>query len=150
MSIDVVKGDPRDPEATALLKQSHALMEELFPPEDNFYLNIDDLCVPEITFFIAQEEGEVLGTAALADKGDYAEVKSMFVSPSARGKGVGEKLLDRLEATARTKGHKAMKLETGNVLHAAHRLYTKAGFSRCAPFGSYVDAKSSIFMEKRL
>ena len=92
MTIEVVPGDPRDPQATALLQQSHALMESLFPPEDNFFLNIDDLCVPEISFFVAREGDTVLGTGALADKGDYGEVKSMFVSPVARGKGVGEAL----------------------------------------------------------
>ncbi|WP_375543157.1 GNAT family N-acetyltransferase [Aliiroseovarius crassostreae] len=154
MSIDVPlriePGDPHHPEATALLKASHALMEELFPPEDNFFLEIDDLCAPEISFFVAREGARILGTGAIADKGAYGEVKSMFVSPDARGKGVGEALLSQLEATARVKGHKAMKLETGNVLHAAHRLYERAGFTRCGPFGDYPDAASSIFMEKPL
>lgn len=150
MTINVTTGDPRDPGATALLQQSHSLMEELFPPEDNFYLDIDDLCVPEITFFVARDGGSVLGTGALADKGSYGEVKSMFVATEARGKGVGEALLARIEETARQKGLAALKLETGNVLHAAHRLYQRAGFSICGPFGDYPEANSSIFMEKAL
>ncbi|MCK8485181.1 GNAT family N-acetyltransferase [Aliiroseovarius sp. S2029] len=150
MTIDVTPGDPRDPGATALLKQSHALMEELFPPEDNFFLDIDQLCVPEISFFVAREGEQVLGTGALADKGSYGEVKSMFVAPDARGKGVGEAMLARIEKTARQKGLAALKLETGNVLHAAHRLYQRAGFRICAPFGDYPEANSSIFMEKTL
>ncbi len=150
MTVEVLPGDPHHPEATALLQASHALMQELFPPEDNFFLEIDDLCAPEISFFVAREAGRILGTAALADKGEYGEVKSMFVAPEARGKGVGEALLARLETTARAKGLRAMKLETGNLLHAAHRLYERAGFTRCAPFGDYPDAASSIFMEKPL
>ena len=150
MTITVVPGDPRDPQATALLQQSHALMESLFPPEDNFFLNIDDLCVPEISFFVAREGDVVLGTGALADKGDYGEVKSMFVSPDARGKGVGEALLKQIEATSCAQGHAAMKLETGNVLYAAHRLYERAGFTKCGPFGDYPEANSSLFMEKKL
>ncbi|MCK0126190.1 GNAT family N-acetyltransferase [Gelidibacter sp. F2691] len=150
MTIEVVPSDPRDPQATALLQQSHALMESLFPPEDNFFLDIGDLCVPEISFFVACEADVILGTAALADKGDYGEVKSMFVLSEARGKGVGEALLTQLEATSRAKGHAAMKLETGNVLHAAHRLYERAGFTKCGPFGDYPEANSSIFMEKTL
>ncbi|NDW54729.1 GNAT family N-acetyltransferase [Aliiroseovarius sp. PrR006] len=150
MTVQVVPGDPRDPQATALLQQSHALMESLFPPEDNFFLNIDDLCVPEISFFVAREGDTVLGTGALADKGAYGEVKSMFVSPEARGKGVGEALLQQIEATSRAQGHTAMKLETGNVLYAAHRLYERAGFTTCGPFGDYPEANSSLFMEKAL
>lgn len=150
MTVEISPGDPHHPEATALLKASHALMTELFPPEDNFFLEIDDLCAPEISFFVAREGERILGTGALADKGGYGEVKSMFVAPDARGKGVGAGLLSQLEITARAKGHKALKLETGNVLHAAHRLYERAGFTRCGPFGDYPEANSSVFMEKQL
>ncbi|WP_424941064.1 GNAT family N-acetyltransferase [Aliiroseovarius sp. S253] len=150
MTIDVVPGDPRDPQATALLRQSHALMESLFPSEDNFFLDIDDLCVPEISFFVARDGDMVLGTAALADKGSFSEVKSMFVSPDARGKGVGEALLAQLEKEARARGFPHMKLETGDALHAAHRLYQRAGFALCDAFPPYEKADSSIFMEKAL
>ncbi len=91
VTLRIEPGDPHHPEATALLRASHALMEELFPPEDNFFLNINDLCGPEISFFVAREGDRILGTGAVADRsvsgGDYGEVKSMFVSPEARGKG---------------------------------------------------------------
>ena len=150
MSLTVEPGDPRDPAASALLRASHALMESLFPPEDNFFLDIDALTAPHIAFFVARREGEVLGTAALADKQSYGEVKSMFVSDAARGLGVGAALLDRLEAEARARGLPALMLETGNLLHAAHRLYARAGFTPRGPFGDYPNAASSLFMEKRL
>lgn len=74
----------------------------------------------------------------------------MFVAPEARGRGVGEALLARLEDEARARGLPAMMLETGNLLHAAHRLYERAGFTRRGPFGDYPDAASSLFMEKVL
>ena len=150
MSLTVERGDPRDPDASALLKQSHALMERLFPPEDNFYLDIDALCAPHIAFFVARKGDETVGTAALADKGTYGEVKSMFVDDTARGLGAGAALLARVEAEARLRGLSALMLETGNVLHAAHRLYARAGFTECGPFGDYPEANSSLFMEKRL
>ena len=150
MTVTVEPGDPRAPGAAALLKQSHALMERLFPPEDNFYLDIDALTAPDIVFFVARKEGETLGTAALADKGVYGEVKSMFVAETARGLGVGAALLDRLEAEARERSMAMLMLETGNRLHAAHRLYARAGFVERGPFGDYPAANSSLFMEKRL
>ena len=150
MSISVEKADPRDPAASALLKKSHALMESLFPAEDNFYLGIDALAEPHISFFVATKGGKTLGTVALADKGEYGEVKSMFVDEAARGLGVGAALLDRVEAAARAKGLPALMLETGNLLHAAHRLYARAGFTERGRFGDYPEANSSLFMEKRL
>jgi putative acetyltransferase len=148
--IIVARTDPQHPQATALLKQSHALMQSLFPPEDNFYLDIDDLVAPNIHFYTARMGDDILGTGALMVKADYGEVKSMFVSESARGKGVAAALLRRIEDTARDEGLTMLKLETGNVLHAAHRLYARHGFTECGVFGDYVTAKSSIFMEKAL
>ena len=146
----VEQGDPRAPQATALLQASHALMESLFPPEDNHYLSIDALCTPDIRFFIAREGDTVLGCAALADKGDYGEMKSMFVSEDARGKGVADALMRQLEDYARELDLPVIRLETGDLLHAAHRLYERHGYVKCGPFGDYVANKTSVFMEKRL
>ncbi|MBR9651123.1 GNAT family N-acetyltransferase [Thalassovita aquimarina] len=148
--IIVEQGDPHAPQATALLQQSHALMRSLFPPEDNFFLSIDGLCAPNIAFFTARKGDTVLGTGALAAQDGYGEVKSMFVAEEARGKGVADALMRQIEDEARARNLPWLKLETGNVLHAAHRLYERHGFTRCGPFGGYPEAASSIFMEKKL
>ena len=136
--------------ATALLHASHALMESLFPPEDNHYLSIDALCVPEVHFFAARDGDAVLGCGAFKVMGDYGEVKSMFTAEAGRGKGVASAVLNAIEAQARDLGLKDLKLETGDLLHAAHKLYAKHGFTICSPFGDYTENKSSVFMEKPL
>lgn len=148
--IIVEETDPHHPQATALLRQSHALMQSLFPPEDNFFLDIDDLCAEHIRFYTAREGDHILGTGALALKDGYGEVKSMFVDEAARGKGVADALMRQIEDAARDEGLAMLKLETGNVLHAAHALYRRHGFAECGPFGDYPEANSSIFMEKHL
>ena len=148
--IIVEKSDPHHPQATALLRQSHALMQELFPPEDNYYLEIDDLIADNIAFFTARKGDQIIGTAALANKGDYGEIKSMFVDEAARGTGAADALMRQLEDEARELKLPMLKLETGNVLHAAHKLYARHGFTECGVFGDYVTANSSIFMEKSL
>jgi putative acetyltransferase len=143
-------GDPREPGALALLQASHALMESLFPPEDNHYLSVEALLVPEISFFVAEAEGAVLGTIALARKPGYGEVKSMFVAPAARGRGVARALLDHVEGVARQMGLPLLRLETGNLLTAAIALYEAQGFRRCGVFGDYAVNGTSLFMEKPL
>lgn len=148
--IIVEKKDPHHPQATALLKQSHALMKSLFAPEDNFYLDIADLVDPKIHFFAARIGTDLCGTGALKVKDGYGEIKSMFVAEDARGKGVANAILRQIEDQARADGLPALKLETGNVLHAAHRLYRRFGFEDCGAFGDYAEANSSIFMEKTL
>ena len=148
--IIVARTDPHHPQATALLRQSHALMASLFPPEDNFYLNIDDLVAPDIYFFTARIGADIRGTGALAVKSGYGEVKSMFVAEDARGMGVADAILRQIEDQARENGLPMLKLETGNVLHAAHALYRRHGFVDCGVFGDYGAGKSSLFMEKKL
>ena len=148
--ITVTRGDPRDPEAKALLDQSHALMQELFDPEDNHYLDVDALCLPDIHFFVARAFGKILGCAALANRGDYGEIKSMFVDPDARGTGLADALMQALIQDAKDQNLKEMKLESGYLLKAAHRLYTRHGFEECGPFGDYEDSDASLFMTKVL
>lgn len=125
-------------------------MESLFPPEDNHYLSVDALRVPEIRFFVAEDGEDVLGTIALARKDGYGEVKSMFVDPSARGRGVARALLRHVEGVAREMGVPVLRLETGNLLEAAIALYTAQGFQPCGAFGDYAVNGTSVFMEKPL
>ena len=146
----VERADPRDPQVTALLQASHALMESLFPPEDNHYLSIDALCVPEVHFFAARDGDTILGCGAFKVMGDYGEVKSMFTAEAGRGQGVASAILTQIDAQARAVGLSTLKLETGDLLHAAHKLYAKHGFTKCGPFGDYEDNTSSIFMQKPL
>jgi len=146
----ITQGDPQGAGAAALLQRSHDLMRALFPPEDNFFLDTDALCTPDIRFFVAMRGDETVGTGALALRAGYGEVKSMFVAEAARGQGVAEALLARIEAEARAQGLPFLRLETGDRLMAALRLYSRHGFVRRGPFGDYPDAGSSVFMEKAL
>lgn len=150
MSLTVEPGDPRAPVVAALIAESHALMQSLFPPEDNFHYSLDELAAPNIVFFVARHGSDTFGTAALANMGDYGEVKQMYVAQTARGSGTGAALLARIEEEARARDLTALMLETGSLLDAAHRLYGRAGFTERGPFGAYPAAKTSVFMEKRL
>lgn len=149
-SLYIRRTDPRAPQATALLHASHALMQSLFAADDNHYLEISELCEDHIRFFAAWEGENALGCVALAEMPEYGEVKSMFVSPEARGKGTGAALLDHIEREARALGLSELKLETGNTLYEAHRLYHLSGFEPCDVFGNYAESPASLFMRKSL
>ncbi len=145
--------EPSNPMADgpkALLDASHALMHTLYPPESNYALEIKELCASDVHFFAAREGNVTLGTGALAVRSRYGEVKSMFTAPEARGKGVAAALLRQLEDQARALDLTALKLETGEELAAAIRLYERHGFVRCGPFGDYTENDLSVFMEKPL
>lgn len=146
----VEPADPRSPGPRALLQASHALMQDMFPPEDIYALDIEDLCTPDIHFFAARDGQTVLGTGALAVKDGYGEVKSMFTAPQARGTGVAAALLRQIEDQARALTLPLLRLETGADLDAAVRLYERHGFTTCGVFGDYAPNTTSHYMEKPL
>lgn len=147
MKITVHPCDPTCPDVRRRLAESAALMARLFPAEDNHGLTGYE---PGIAMWAARSGGTVVGTAALAIRDGYGEVKGMFVTPEARSLGVGARLLATVEAAARANGLPLLRLETGAALKEACRLYARAGFVPCGAFGDYAAGTSSIFMEKRL
>ena len=148
--IVVEPANPKDEAPAALLAQSHALMNAMFPSDACHYLDLDALCADNIQFFVARDGDAVLGTGALAVMDGYGEVKSMFTDVAGRGKGVAAAVLRMVEDTALKEGLPLLRLETGTGLDAAHRLYDRFGFVRRGPFGSYEGSPYSVFMEKPL
>ncbi len=146
----VEPANPLDPAPRALLEQSHALMQELFDPEDNFFLGFDALCAPEVHFIAARDGRTILATGALVQMDGYCEVKSMFTATAARGRGVAAAVLRALEDHARSLNAPMLRLETGEALDSAIRLYQRHGFVRCDRFGDYVPNDVSVYMEKTL
>jgi putative acetyltransferase len=134
----------------ALLRTVRSWSDDLYPPESRHGLDLAAYEDPEVTLLVAREAGAVLGCGAyrLAADGS-AELKSMFVVPAARGRGIGRAILAAIEDALR--GRVTMlRLETGIRQDAALRLYESAGFDRRGPLGSYRDDPLSVFMEKPL
>jgi putative acetyltransferase len=143
--------NPRQDDVRALLQQGDDFALSLYPPESYYGLDIVALERPEVTFYVAREDGAALGTVAIVDRGDgTAEIKRMFVTDVARGLGVGRALLAAVEAHAHAAGITLLQLETGLPQAAAISLYEKAGFRQVPRFGQYVDDPSSYCMEKVL
>jgi putative acetyltransferase len=148
--IDIQVERPIRPDVAALLRESRAMMATLYPPESCHGLDLGAYERPEITLFVARSDGVAVACGAWQLHGDgSAEVKSMFVAPEARGRGIGRRVLETIEAAVR--GRVAtLRLETGVRQVAAIRLYEAAGFRRRGPFGGYTDDPLSVFMEKPL
>jgi putative acetyltransferase len=148
LSIAVERAERADVRALLLTVRSWA--EDLYPPESRHGLDMAAYEHPEVTLLVAREAGAVVGCGAYRLQSDgSAEVKSMFVLPEARGRGIGRAILAAIEDALR--GRVTMlRLETGIKQEPAIRLYESAGFRRRGPFGSYRDDPLSVFMEKPL
>jgi putative acetyltransferase len=62
------------------------------------------------------------------------EVKRLYVQPSHRGEGWGERLARELLREARAIGYRELKLDTLDWMTAARTLYARLGFHECAPY----------------
>ena len=74
----------------------------------------------------------------------------MYVMPEFRGLQLGRRMLEELEARARSSGLQVARLETGVAQPEALGLYERAGYQRRGPFGSYPEDPLCVFMEKSL
>ena len=138
-------------EARHLLEAHHALMTDLFEPDENHFLSLDALKAPDVRFFGARLGEDLVGCGALALRKEYGEVKSMFVAKTARGQGVAGALLGRIEVEALDEGYSVLRLETGDKLAAARTLYARHGFAERGAFGEYQTCgNASVFMEKSI
>ena len=78
--------------------------------------------------WVAMDGNAMIGTVSGLPEPDRFYVRSMAVRPDAQGHGIGQRLLEPLEAFAREKGFERMYLYTTHVLPGAKRLYEKNGF----------------------
>jgi putative acetyltransferase len=155
MSITLERTTHATDEARALVEELEAELSEGFEAHQRHGLSIEKVFQPHIHFYIARLDGQAMGCGGVAFDDGFAEVKRMYVRRPARGKGIAQAVLARLEADARAKGYKHLMLETGDTLAAARRLYEAAGFKRCTAFGPYrtmrpAQIERSFFFEKLL
>jgi len=79
--------------------------------------------------WIAEIDGEKVGTVMLVkDSAKVARIRLLLLDPSARGIGLGARLVDECVRFARRAGYKKITLWTHSVLAAARHIYEKAGF----------------------
>jgi len=90
---------------------------------------------PSGQFFVIYLRGEPIGCGAVKHHADApAEIKRMWIAPRARGLGLGRRLLEKLEACARTGGARLAQIETSAVLPEALALYRSAGWIEVPAF----------------
>jgi putative acetyltransferase len=131
--MEIAVEDPAQADIRQLLEAHLADMRAVSPPGSVHALEIEELRRPDITFWAARLDQELLGCGALLE-----------LSPA---EGV-----ETIVAEARRRGYEWLNLETGSqgFFAPAHRLYARHGFAVCGPFGSYGDDPNSTFMSRHL
>jgi DNA-binding MarR family transcriptional regulator/GNAT superfamily N-acetyltransferase len=108
-----------------------------------------ELILPAGAFFVAYLRGEAIGCGGVKlHDGAPAEIKRMWVAESARGLGIGRRMLARLEACARENDAAVAHIETNRMLPEAIALYRSVGYVEVSAFND--EPFAHHWFEKRL
>ena len=151
MSIEEV--DPRSENARYCLGEYYAELGRRFEEGFDVSLSRDpdakDMIRPRGAFLIAISDGLAVGCVALKGHGgNAAEVKRLWVAPSARGLGLAKRLMAATEAAARELNIRVLRLDTNRALPEAIALYRNSGWTEIERFND--DPYPDFFFEKVL
>jgi DNA-binding MarR family transcriptional regulator/N-acetylglutamate synthase-like GNAT family acetyltransferase len=137
--VDVAIEDPTSDAARFCVRSYVAELDERFEdgfdPRQSLPADNRELTEPAGLLLVARLHGEPIGCGALKfHDAAPAELKRMWVTPAARGLGVGRRLLDELERQALEHGAAAVRLETNRALREAIGLYRAAGYREVTAF----------------
>lgn len=145
--------DPRSDEARYCLGEYYAELGRRFKQGFDVSLSRDpdakDMRRPRGSFIVAMSDTLPIGCVGLkgTDHG-YAEIKRLWVASSARGLGLGRRLMDAAEDRARTLGIALLRLDTNSALPEAGQLYRTTGWREIPRFND--DPYPDLFFEKCL
>jgi putative acetyltransferase len=151
--IKIEVDDLRGPEIKSLLMAHLAHMQSVTPAESVHALDLEALRRPEITFWTAWRQDQLLGCGALkALNARHGELKSMRTAQGYLRQGVASAILQTVLEEASRRGYSRLSLETGamSAFEPARALYARFGFEQCGPFEGYLHDPNSFFMTKTL
>jgi len=120
-----------------------------FNPALSISADVHELTPPAGALVIARLRDRPVGCGGLKLHRDTpAELKRMWIAPTARGLGVGRRLLTELERHAREAGVAVIRLETNRALSEAIALYRRSGYVEVDAFN--VEPYAHHWFEKRL
>jgi ribosomal protein S18 acetylase RimI-like enzyme len=159
--VELIRRPYGHPDVVALTDEVQAHYRQLYGgPGDESIVEVADFEEPTGHFVVGYVDGVPVAMGGWRRLGERpglpspnaAEIKRMYVSPSARGRGLSRIVLAELEATARAAGLDWLVLETGRPQTSALGLYRSSGYCEVdgTAYGHYVGEPDVIHLGRSL
>jgi DNA-binding MarR family transcriptional regulator/predicted GNAT family acetyltransferase len=151
--LQIRQADPDSPEALAcqrayfdeILARVAIAKPEYFPLPDPA---AESYRPPQGRFLIAWSDDLPVGCVGLRALDDStAEIKRLWIDPSARGQGLSRRLMAAIESEAQMMGYQSLRLDTNSALTEAIALYRATGWTDIPP---YTSPPADVWLEKPL
>ena len=148
--ISLVRTDSENKDFRALVKQLDAFLAITDGDDHDFYNQYNKLdLIKHVVLIYVDNEPLACGAIKQYDT-TTMEIKRMFTSEKARGKGLASQILKALEIWAKELSFNRCILETGIRQVEAVHLYKKNNYKIIENYGQYSGLEESICFEKRI
>lgn len=152
-AVEIRPMDPNHPDARLCVR---AYFDELarrgdrpYDPTAGVSAEPHELTPPAGCMLVAYLYAEPVGCGGVKHRpGEPSELKRLWVSPGARGLGIGRRLLAELESHAAASGAQSARLDTHGTLAEAIALYRSAGYREVPRFND--EPFADYWFEKKL
>ena len=151
--ISIEEADPRGEAARYCLGEYYSELGRRFEKGFDVSRSRDpdaaDMVRPRGAFLLAMSDGLPIGCVGLKGSGgEAAEIKRLWICPTARGFGIAKRLMHAIETVARELSVKTLRLDTNSALPEALKLYRTSGWVEIDRFNE--DPYPDHFFEKQL
>ncbi|MFC5625799.1 GNAT family N-acetyltransferase [Algoriphagus winogradskyi] len=148
--ITLMRTDSSNPDFIALVKLLDAYLAEKDGRDHDFYNQFNKIVNLKNVVVCYENETPIACGAMKEFDENSMEVKRMFTSPEARGKGFASLVLTELEIWAAELDYNKCVLETGKRQVEALALYKKQGYVLIPNYGQYIGMDNSVCFQKKI
>jgi GNAT superfamily N-acetyltransferase len=138
------------PDAAKLIAEVQQEYVRRYGDVDGTPVDSAEFSPPGGLFLVGYDGDQPVACGGWRARGRDAELKRMYVSQAARGRGFARTILAELESRALERGYDRLILETGSKQPEAVALYRSAGYTDIQAFGHYACAPLAIHLGKAL
>jgi GNAT superfamily N-acetyltransferase len=148
----VIEARPyHDPDVARMIEEVQGEYVARYGGPDAAVVDPAEFAPPRGLFLIGLLDGVPVAIGGWRRRGDAeAEIKRMYVSSSARRRGLARRMLRELERTAAAAGITRVVLNTGLAQPEAIALYEQSGYTSVPGFGHYACHPNARFFGKVL